>query len=91
MVGLGLRAPEAGPGAWGGTREVEGASRDLGSRCHPSACRMLSGPFHRCNNSGRKILGSAPHPAPIPAPALKICGGLGRLPALSGLEFVSVQ
>ena len=83
LVGLGLRAPEAGPGAWGG--------RDRRSHCHPSACRMLLGPFHRCSNSGRKILGSAPHPAPIPALALKICGGLGGLPALSGLEFVSVQ
>lgn len=91
QVGLGLRTPELSQEAGVG---LAGTPEAMPALC-PHMNRVLLGPFQRCYNSGEKNLGSAwppgpGGPAPIPALALKSCGALGRLPALSGLELLSV-
>lgn len=76
LVGLDLRAPEAT------------------SPFCPHVSKVLLGPFFQSRNSGKKILGSALHPghkvpASTPPLALKAMG-FGQLPALFGLELLSV-
>ena len=67
---------------------LAGSPEGTATLCLP-VNRILLGPFHRCNNSGKKTMGSTLHPgyrvpAPIPALALKSCGGrAGCLPSLA--------
>ena len=57
------------------TKGLAGSPEGTATLCLP-VNRILLGPFHRCNNSGKKTMGSTLHPgyrvpAPIPVLALK--------------------
>lgn len=89
QVGLGLRVLEAGSGGWGRAKRGKGLVET--PEPLPAIClqmnRVLLGPLHICNYSGRKILGLARHPgdkAPAPFPALALKRDwAGHVPSLA--------